>query len=164
MIKKSLIVLVLIFLFCVTSVFAVTRNSYTHYGKHIMPTYFDPFFITNFENCTPSDYMDWTGTYKYIIEGKEQNGSCKYKSQYNQWLSRNENEWKDYKVCYFDEARMKELTNALKEHSGQISSYNLGPYKTTGTKLEYLLYSYEYYGACKFVWTGKRRTKLDNYP
>lgn len=158
-------ILLLIFLICITSVSAVTRNSYTHYGKHIMPTYFDPYFIDDFEHCTPHWYVDWTGTYKYIVEGKEKNGTCKYKTQYNQWLTRNENEWKDYKICYFDEAKLKELSNALREHSGQIKSYRLGyMYQTTGTKVEYLLYSYEYYGACKLVWTGKRRNKLDNYP
>ncbi len=153
--KLRLIFLLALFLFCVTSVVAVTRNSYTKYGKHLMPTYFDPFFITNFENCTPSEYMDWTGTYKYVVVGKNERNQCEYKTLYNQWLTKNKNEWRDYKVCYFDEVRQKELTNALKEHSGSIRSYRLGPYSTTGTKLEYLLYSYEYYGACKLVWKKK---------
>lgn len=131
-----------------------------------MPTYFDPYFIDDFEHCAPHWYVDWTGTYKYIIEGKdEKTGLCKYKTQYNQWLSRKVNEWQDYKTCEFDEQKVKELSNALREHSGQIKSYRMGyMYQTTGTKVEYLLYSYEYYGACKLVWTGKRRTKLDNYP
>ena len=163
--KNKYIILIFILIFCATSVFAVTRNSYTHYGKHIMPTYFDPYFIDDFEHCSPTWYVDWTGTYKYIVEGKEKNGTCKYKTQYNQWLSTQKNELQDYKICYFDEAKLKELSNALREHSGQIKSYRLGfMYQTTGTKVEYLLYSYEYYGACKLVWTGKRRTKLDNYP
>jgi hypothetical protein len=163
--KVGFIIFFILFLFCVTSVFAVTRNSYTYYGKHIMPTYFDPYFIDDLENCKPYWYVDWTGTYKYIIEGKEPNGLCKYKTQYNQWLKENKNEWQDYKICYFDEPKLKELSNALREHSGQIKSYRLGyMYQTTGTKVEYLLYSYEYYGACKFIWKGKRRTKLDNYP
>ena len=153
MLKTKLFILVLLFSFCVTSVYAVTRNSYTKYGKHLMPNEFDPYFISDLENCKPHWYVDWTGTYKYIVEGKEKNGTCKYKTQYNQWLSRKENEWKDYKICYFNEARLKEISNALKEHSGQISSYRLGyMYQTTGTKVEYLLYSYEYYGACKLVW------------
>ena len=165
MIRNIITILLLILLLGVTSVFAVTRNSYTHYGKHIMPTYFDPYFIDDFESCSPTWYVDWTGTYKYIIEGKEKNGLCKYKTQYNQWLKLDKNEWQDYKICYFDEAKLKELSNALREHSGQIKSYRLGyMYQTTGTKVEYLLYSYEYYGACKFIWKGKRRTKLDNYP
>ena len=130
-----------------------------------MPTYFDPYFIDDFESCKPYWYVDWTGTYKYIIEGKEKNGLCKYKTQYNQWLKEDKNEWQDYKICYFDEAKLKELSNALREHSGRIKSYRLGyMYQTTGTKVEYLLYSYEYYGACKFIWKGKRRNKLDNYP
>ena len=165
MTRAKLIALLFILSLCITSVFAVTRNSYTHYGKHIMPTYFDPYFIDDFEHCEPHWYVDWTGTYKYIVEGKEKNGLCKYKTQYNQWLTKDENEWQDYKICYFDEAKLKELSNALREHSGQIKSYRLGyMYQTTGTKVEYLLYSYEYYGACKFIWKGKRRTKVDNYP
>jgi hypothetical protein len=165
MAKIRVFILFLIIFICITSVSAVTRNSYTHYGKHLMPNEFDPYFIDDFEHCTPHWYVDWTGTYKYIVEGKEPNGTCKYKTQYNQWLSRNENEWKDYKICYFNEAKLKELSNALREHSGKISSYRMGyMYQTTGTKVEYLLYSYEYYGACKLVWTGKRRNKLDNYP
>lgn len=149
---KLFVILAVIFVF-VTSAFAVTRNSYTKYGKHLMPTEFDPYFIDDFEHCEPHWYVDWTGTYKYIVEGRQPNGSCKYKTQYNQWLSKNENEWKDYKICYFNDAKLKELSNALREHSGQISSYRLGyMYQTTGTKVEYLLYSYEYYGACKLVW------------
>lgn len=165
MLGNKYIISLFILIFCVTSVFAVTRNSYTHYGKHIMPTYFDPYFIDDLEHCAPHWYVDWTGTYKYIVEGKEKNGLCKYKTQYNQWLKENKNEWQDYKICYFDEAKLKELSNALREHSGQIKSYRLGyMYQTTGTKVEYLVYSYEYYGACEFIWKGKRRTKLDNYP
>ncbi len=121
-----------------------------------MPTYYDPYFINDLENCTPNYYIDWTGTYKYIIEGKERN-VCKYKTQYNQWLKKDKNEWEDYKICYFNAPRLKELTEALKEHSGDISSYDIGPYKTTGTKVEYLLYSYEYYGACKYVWHIKKK-------
>ena len=152
--KLKLFMLIFVFLLCVSPVcLAITRNSYTKYGKHIMPTYYDPYFIRDFENCTPNDYMDWTGTYRYVIEGRDERLKvCKYKSQYNQWLKKNKNVWEDYKACNFNDARMRELSDALKEHSGQISSYNLGPYKTTGTKLEYLLYSYEYYGACKLIW------------
>ena len=156
MFRNKVIIVLLLFIFSITSAFAVTRNSYTKYGKHLMPNEFDPYFIDSFEHCTPHWYVDWTGTYKYIIEGKEKNGMCKYKTQYNQWLKKNENEWKDYKICNFDEMKVKELTNALREHSGQISSYRMGAfYQTTGTKLEYLLYNYEYYGACKLVW-GKK--------
>lgn len=163
--KNKYIILILISIFCAASVFAVTRNSYTHYGKHLMPTYFDPYFIDDFEHCSPTWYVDWTGTYKYIVEGKDKNGICKYKTQYNQWLTKNENEWQDYKICNFDEAKLKELSNALREHSGLVRSYRLGfMYQTTGTKVEYLLYSYEYYGACKLVWKGKRRINPDNYP
>ena len=121
-----------------------------------MPTYYDPYFIVNFENCEPSAYVDWTGTYRYIIEGRdERTKMCKYKSQYNPWLKINKNEWEDYKLCNFNNVRMKELSETLKEHSNLIRSYDIGAYKTTGTKLEYLLYSYEYYGACKYVWKGK---------
>lgn len=150
--KSRIILLFLIFICSITSVFAVTRNSYTKYGKHLMPNEFDPYFINHLENCEPHYYMDWTGTYKYVIDGRVNNSNlCKYRTQYNPWLKKNKNEWADYKICYFNEARLKEITNALKEHSGQISSYNLGPYKTTGTKVEYLLYSYEYYGACRLV-------------
>ena len=136
---------------CCCTGFAATRNSYTQYGKHLMPTYYDPYYINNFTNCTPSDYMDWTGTYKYVIVGMTPQKTCEYKTQYNPWLKKNKNEWTDYKLCYFNEIQMNELSKALAEHSNLIKSYNLGPYKTTGTKLEYLLYSYEYYGACKLL-------------
>ena len=134
--------------------FSATRNSYTQYGKHLMPTYYDPYYIRDFENCTPNFYVDWTGTYRYVIEGFtniRNNKVCKYKTQYNPWLKLNKNEWEDYKTCEFNETQKNELTAALKEHSNRISSYSLGAYKTTGTKLEYLLYNYEYYGACKLV-------------
>lgn len=148
---KKLIVLLFILFSLGTTVYALTRNSYTQYGKHIMPDEFDPYFIDDVEHCTQNEYVDWTGTYKYIIEGKEGN-ICKYKSSYNEWLKNKNNEWKDYKICRFDDIKLKELSNALREHSNQIKSYNIGPYKTTATKLEYLLYSYEYYGACRLIW------------
>ena len=147
---KKLVALVFFLFISGMAVFAWTRNSYTQYGKHIMPNEYDPYFIDNIEHCTPNEYVDWTGTYKYVIEGKEGN-ICKYKSRYNEWLKNKNNEWKDYKVCGFDDIKLRELSKTLKEHSGQIKSYNLVPYKTTGTKLEYLLYSYEYYGACKLI-------------
>ena len=131
---------------------AATRNSYTQYGKHLMPTYYDPYFINNFANCTPSEYMDWTGSYKYVVVGKTPQNTCDYKTLYNPWLSKNKNEWVDYKQCYFNEIQMNELSKALAEHSNQIKSYDIGAYKTTGTKVEYLLYSYEYYGACKYIY------------
>ena len=131
--------------------FAATRNSYTQYGKHLMPTYYDPYYIKDFENCTPNDYIDWTGTYKYVILGLDEKKVCKYKTQYNPWLKLNKNEWADYKTCEFNEIQRNELTVALKEHSNLIRTYSIGAYKTTGTKLEYLLYSYEYYGACELV-------------
>lgn len=118
----------------------------------MMPTYYDPYFINDLENCRKNEYMDWTGTYKYFILGKNENGTCELKMQYNPWLTVNKNEWKDYKVCYLNEARLTELSNAMREHSNQISTYNIGAYKTTGTKVEYLLYNYEYYGACKLLW------------
>ena len=148
---KKLIILLLILFSLGTVVYALTRNSYTQYGKHIMPDEFDPYFIDDVEHCNRNEYVDWTGTYKYIIEGKEGN-ICKYKSLYNEWLKNKSNEWQDYKICRFDDIKLKELSNALREHSNQIKSYDIGPYKTTATKLEYLLYSYEYYGACKLIW------------
>lgn len=148
---KKLIILLFILFSLGTVVYALTRNSYTQYGKHIMPDEFDPYFIDDVEHCTRNEYVDWTGTYKYIIEGKEGN-ICKYKSLYNEWLKNKSNEWQDYKICRFDDIKLKELSNALREHSNQIKSYDIGPYKTTATKLEYLLYSYEYYGACKLIW------------
>ena len=120
-----------------------------------MPTYYDPFFITSFENCTPNEYTDWTGTFRYVIEGLAENNVCKYKSQYNPWLKQNRNEWADYKMCNFNEIQRNELTVALKEHSNRISSYTMSAYKMTGTKLEYLLYSYEYRGACRLVYKKK---------
>ena len=63
-----------------------------------------------------------------------------------------------YKVCYLNEVRLNELSNAMKEHSNRISSYDIGAYKTTGTKVEYLLYNYEYYGACKLLWERKKNS------
>ena len=147
---KKLALFLIIALFTTTAVYAVTRNSYTKYGKHMMPNEYDPFFIYNFENCIESNYTDWTGTYRYVIMGKV-NNVCQYKMQYNPWLKLNKNEWQDYKMCMFNDIRMGELSQALKEHSGDIRTYDLGPYQMTGTKLEYLLYSYEYYGACKLI-------------
>ena len=149
---KRFVIIALLVILSTTTVFAINRNSYSKYSKHIMPVEFDPYFITDFENCTPNDYMDWTGTYKYVILGKNNNNLCQYKSQYNPWLKINKNEWVDYKMCYFNEIQMKELTNALKESSRQVNSYGLGWYKVTGTKLEFLLSSYEYYGACTLLY------------
>ena len=152
--KRNRLFITLIFLLISSiTVLGATRNSYTKYGKHLMPTYFDPVFINTFESCTPSDYMDWTGTYRYVVEGLDKGNICKYKTQYNPWLKLNKNEWQDYKICNFNEIQRNELTVALKEHSNRIKSYNIGAYKTTSTKLEYLLYTYEYYGACKLVKT-----------
>lgn len=143
--------LVLLFLIFSTAIsYGVTRNSYTKYSKHIMPTYYDPFFIENFANCTESSYIDWTGSYKYLIKGRE-NNRCKYITEYNPWLAHKKNEWYEYKLCMFNDIQMNELTNALREHSNQISSYVIGPYKMVGTKVEYLVYSYEYHGACKLL-------------
>lgn len=149
--KKQILVIFLIFL-TMSVCGAATRNSYTQYGKHLMPTYYDPYYINSFANCAPSEYVDWTGSYKYVIVGKTQQNTCEYKTLYNPWLRKNKNEWVDYKQCYFNDIQMNELTKALAEHSNLIKSYDLGPYKTTGTKLEYLLYSYEYYGACKYIY------------
>lgn len=152
MIKTKIFILLFIFLLCGTSVFAINRNSYSKYAKHIMPVEFDPFFINNFEACHPSDFVDWTGTYRYVVVGKNNQNLCEYKTQYNTWLKSNKNEWKDYKVCYFNDIQMNEITVALKESSRQVSSYGIGWYKVTGTKLEFLLSSYEYHGACKLVY------------
>ena len=142
-----------------TVVYAVDRNSYSQYSKHIMPVRFDPFFIKNFENCTPADYMDWTGTFRYVVQGKDpKTNACNYKSQYNPWLKLNRNQWEDYKTCSFNETQMQELSLALKEHSNTISNYYVGAYAMTGTKLEFLLYNYEYHGFCKLVWNKKTKT------
>ena len=153
MVKVRIFILFLIISLCATTVFAATRNSYTKYSKHIMPVEFDPYFIDNFSTCTPHWYVDWTGTYKYIIEGRDStmNNMCKYKTQYNPWLTKNKNEWQDYKQCYFSDIQLNELTVALKESSNLVSTYGVGWYKVTGTKLEFLLSSYEYNGACKLI-------------
>ena len=148
--KKFLIFLSILIL-STTAVFAINRNSYSKYAKHIMPVEFDPYFIVNFEACNPSEFVDWTGTYRYVVVGKKDN-TCEYKTQYNPWLKSNKNEWKDYKLCNFNDIQMNELTIALKESSRQVSSYGIGWYKVTGTKLEFLLSSYEYHGACKLVY------------
>ena len=149
---KKLLTFILIIFLSATSVFAINRNSYSKYAKHIMPVEFDPYFISNFETCNPSVFEDWTGTYRYVVIGKNNNNLCEYKTQYNPWLKANKNEWKDYKLCYFNDIQMNELSVALKESSRQVSSYGVGWYKVTGTKLEFLLSSYEYHGACRLVY------------
>ena len=154
--NKLKLAILLCIIFSVTASFAGTRNSYTKYAKHMMPTYYDPYFITDLENCRKNEYMDWTGTYKYFVIGKKEDGTCELKMQYNPWPRENKNEWYDYKVCYLNDVRLKELSNAMWEHSNKISSYALGAYKTTGTKVEYLLYNYEYYGACKLLWDRRK--------
>jgi len=121
-----------------------------------MPTYYDPYFIEKLENCDKAEYVDWTGSYKYIIMGVVDKGICQYKTQYNPWLKKEKNEWEDYKMCNFSNIQLNEIVAALKEHSNIISTYSLGAYKTTGTKLEYLLYSYEYRGACKLLVERKK--------
>jgi hypothetical protein len=58
MTRIKTVLLLVVSVFFVTSVFAVTRNSYTKYGKHLMPNEFDPYFIDDFENCRPHCYVD----------------------------------------------------------------------------------------------------------
>ncbi len=147
--------LLILLLFILTgSVFAQSSTGMNRYRKHSLPYKYDPYFITKFENCQESDFTDWTGTYRYIVIGKEKN-FCHFKTQYNPWLKFNKNEWSDFKECFFNDAQMTELSNALKEEGykkeREVNTYAVGQYRITGTKVEYLLTSYEYYGACKLL-------------
>ncbi len=152
--SKRLIILIITMVSLVTSVFAFGGTGLTKYRKHTLPYKYDPFFIYNFENCVKSDYIDWTGTYKYLILGKE-NDRCHYKTQYNPWLKTNKNEWQDFKECFFNNNQMYELSIALKEEGYrkelEVSTYTVGIYKITGTRVEFLLTSYEQAGACKLI-------------
>lgn len=146
---------VFVFICLTSTVYAVIRGTaFTTYRKFLLPYEYDPYFINSLEHCIPKDYVDWDGVHKYIIIGKE-NNICRYKSQYNPWLKTNKNEWRDYKECFFNDAQLLELTNAMKEEGykkeNEISTYAYGAYKVTGTKVEYLLSNYEYYGTCKLI-------------
>ncbi|MBR1775761.1 hypothetical protein IJ750_01635 [bacterium] len=148
-----MLIILFTFILVTTSVFAFAGTG-TKYRKHTLPYKYDPYFIYNFENCIKSDYVDWDGTYKYLILGKE-NNRCHYKTQYNPWLRTNKNEWQDFKECYFNENQLYELSNALKEEGYkkelEISTYNISIYKITGTRVEFLLTSYEQGGACRLI-------------
>ena len=149
------IILILILILSTTAVFAFGGTGFNKYRKYFIPPEYDPFFISNLEICKNSEYVDWWGTHKYIIVGHDdRTNTCHYKSQYNPWLKINTNEWFDYKECYFNDTQIHELTVALWEEGSKdkiVSTYNVGAYKVTGTKVEYLLSSYEYYGACKLI-------------
>lgn len=151
--KRFLIIILLVSL-SIGAVFALGSTGMTRYRKHSLPYKYDPYFINKFENCEESDFTDWTGTYRYIVLGKV-NNRCHFKTQYNPWLRYSKNEWSDFKECYFNDAQMTELSNALKEEGykreREVSTYAVGQYRITGTKVEYLLTSYEYYGACKLI-------------
>ena len=142
-----------------TAVFAFGGTGFNKYRRYFIPPEYDPFFIQNLEDCKASEFVDWYGTHKYIILGKEGGNTCHYKSQYNPWLKINKNEWQDWKECYFNDTQIHELTVALREEAEirdkMVSTYSVGAYKVTGTKVEYLLSSYEYYGACKFIKKNK---------
>ena len=152
--KKYISVLILIL--SASAVFAFGGTGFNTYRKYYIPPEYDPNFITNLEDCKASEFVDWYGTHKYIIIGRDEKmNACHYKSQYNPWLKIKRNEWFDYKECFFNDTQIRELTTALKEEgyiNGKIvGTYNIGAYKVTGTKVEYLLSSYEYYGACKLL-------------
>ena len=147
-----------------SAVFALGGTGFNKYRRYFIPPEFDPVFIQNLENCKASEFVDWYGTHKYIIVGNDsRRRACHYKSQYNPWLKVNQNEWQDWKECYLSDAQIKELTTALWEEGNitykEISTYPVGAYKVTGTKVEYLLSSYEYYGACKLIKKTEKKKK-----
>lgn len=155
------LILIFILILSTTAVLAFGGTGYNKYRKYYIPPEFDPVFIQNLEDCKSSEFIDWYGTHKYIILGRDdRRRACHYKSQYNPWLKINKNEWQDWKECYFNDAQIRELTTALREEAlirdKIVSTYNVGAYKVTSTKVEYLLTSYEYYGACKLVKKQKR--------
>ena len=157
--KKLFLILILIL--STTAVLAFGGTGYNKYRRYFIPPEFDIVFIQNLENCKASEFVDWYGTHKYIILGRDERmKACHYKSQYNPWLKINKNEWNDHKECYFNDNQIKELTVALREEGlkreREVSTYGVGAYKVTGTKVEYLLTSYEYYGACKLIKKQKK--------
>ena len=151
--KKVIVILILIL--STTAVFAFGGTGFNKYRRYFIPPKYDPYFIKNLEDCKSSEFVDWYGVHKYIILGRDNRNACHYKSQYNPWLKTNKNEWSDYKECFFNDTQLHELTVALQEEGykkeREVSTYGVGAFKVTGTKVEYLLSSYEYYGACKLI-------------
>ena len=152
---KKQIFAILLILFSTTAVLGFGGTGYNRYRMYFIPPEFDPVFIQNLEECKKSEFIDWYGVHRYLILGRDKKNSCHYMSQYNPWLKINKNEWRDYKECFFNDNQIQELTNALKNEGfikyHDVSTYNVGAYKVTSTKVEYLLTSYEYYGSCKLI-------------
>lgn len=146
--KYKSIILILLLILSLTGVFAAGDISYAKIRKYYLPEDIYPEFINDLSNCTESYTENWEGTYRYVILGKDTLHGCRYKVQYNPWLEIEENEWKDIKYCRFSDGQLFELTQALKNYDKKINTYELGHYKITSTKLDYLLQTYEYYGTC----------------
>lgn len=149
-INRRALILVIAFLITSGAVWAFGAMGYAKNRKFYIPQEYNPIFIYNFENCINSYFDNWESTYRYTILGKNGN-YCQYKVQYNSYPKNGENKWIDLKGCIFNEIQLNELSQAMKQNSNEITTYKMGEYKVTTTKIDYLLTAYEYYGACRMI-------------
>ena len=145
--KKYILILVLILL-ASTSVFSEGGMSYSKIRKYYLPE-FDWDFTEKLANCEQTFVTNWEGTYRYIISGKDKYNRCIYNVQFNPWMIKRENRWIDTKECRLSQGQLYELTQAMKNYDDKMNTYQMGPYKVTSTKLDYILQMYDYYGSCR---------------